>query len=111
MANSPASLLGRNLRPQHLRYELAADLSPRSERRPVYCRNHIGRRGKRSLDAEREKIEHLRIDRELTVGEMLEHHGLEQGVVGGAYTHRRQRIQPRPEVRQRTLEAVRRLTR
>src|SRR6476661_1638050 len=92
----------------HLRY--GDGQAPRSERGPVDCRNHHRGSSKRPLDAEREKIEHLRIDRKLTVREMLEHHGLEQGVIRGADTHRRQRIQPRPEVGERAIEAAWRIS-
>src|SRR5512132_1117418 len=57
MANRPSLLLRRNLSPQHLRHELTADLAAGAEGRPVYCRDHDRRSGKRPLDAQRERLE------------------------------------------------------
>src|SRR5690242_13310415 len=103
LGQSGPSLVRPTLRCQGLDDELSTDLAARRERCSV---NRLDRRrcgGKRAIDVERQDLEHFGIDSELPVGELLQQHRLEQGLIRRADLNRRHRLQPRREVREGDL--------
>ena len=84
----------------HLGHQRARHLAVRLQRPPVDFGDDPDGRLHRALHAQRDLLDDLRLDRQLPVGEQLDEHGAQQGVVGRLDAGQRRLPQPRAQVGQ-----------